>query len=113
MTPEVRAACDFYAQLGQELTESGELVDTAGVPDPSHTVRLARTGGEVVATDGPFAEAKESLASFAIVDCESHDRAVEIARRCAAALGDTFEMRPLYGAGDGFDSAAGEVPASA
>jgi hypothetical protein len=92
---EVQAACDFYEGLLKELTETGEFVTTEGLADPSHTRSVRKRGGEVVATDGPLAEAKEVLVSFAILDCESYDRAVEIAARIVDAVGDDVEIRPI------------------
>jgi hypothetical protein len=99
MPPEVQAACDFYGQLGKELTESGEFVGTEGLADPSHTKTIRkRAAGPPEITDGPYAEVKEVLASYAIVDCESYDRAVEIGARVADAVGDTIEIRPIMNA---------------
>lgn len=95
---EVQDACDFYEQLGKELTESGELVTTEGLADPSHTRTVRKTSDGVVATDGPFAEAKEVLVSYAIVDVDSHDRAMELAARVVDAIGDTVEVRPIMDA---------------
>lgn len=104
-SPEFQAMCTFYEDLGRELTESGELVLTEGLAHPSltRTVR-PREGGPVV-VDGPYAEAKEVLVSFAIVDCASHDRATEIAARIAAAVGDTIEVRPIMEAAPTADPA--------
>jgi hypothetical protein len=100
LPPDVQAACDFYEQLGKELTESGEFVSTEGLADPSHTKTIRkRTDGAPEVTDGPYAEVKEVLASYAILDCESYDRAVEIGARIADAVGDTIEIRPIM---DGF-----------
>lgn len=48
-----------------------------------------------MASEGPFAESKEVLASFAIVDCDSHDRATEIAASIVESVGDTVEVRPI------------------
>jgi hypothetical protein len=95
MPPEVQASCDFYEELGKELTASGEFVTTEGLADPSHTKTLRKTSDGVVATDGPYAEAKEVLVSYGIVDCASHERAMEIAARICDAVGDTVEVRPI------------------
>src|SRR5437870_3515767 len=92
---EIQAACDFYEGLHKELVESGEWVSAEGLADPSHTKTVRRTDTGAVATDGPFAEAKEVLVSFSILDCESYDRAVEIAARVVEAVGDTVEIRPI------------------
>lgn len=98
LPPDVQAACDFYEQLGKELTESGEFVSTEGLADPSHTKTIRRRPGGPEVTDGPYAEVKEVLASYAIIDCESYDRAVEIGARIADAVGDTIEIRPIMDA---------------
>lgn len=50
-----------------------------------------------MATDGPFAELKEVLASFAVIDVASHERAVEIVARIVDALGEPMEIRPIMG----------------
>jgi hypothetical protein len=94
-SPEFLAMCEFYEELGKELTATGEFVTTEGLADPAFTRTVRKVDGEAVAVDGPYAEAKEVLASFAIVDCASHDRAMEIAARITAAVGDTVEVRPI------------------
>lgn len=105
-SPEFLAMCQFYEDLGRELTETGEFVSTEGLADPSLTTTVRPDGTGAIAVDGPYAESKEVLASFAIVDTASHDRAVEIAARIARAVGDTIEVRPVP---DGPDSADGRT----
>lgn len=98
LTPEIQATCEFYENLTKELIETGEFVTTEGLGHPTHSRTLIRKAdGSVVTTDGPFAEAKEALASFGIIDVASHDRALEIAARIVAATGDTCELRPIMG----------------
>jgi hypothetical protein len=92
---EIQDACDFYEGLTKELTETGEFVTTEGLADPSHTRTLRKQADGVVTTDGPYAEAKEVLVSYAVLDCESHDRVLEIAARIVDAVGDTVEVRPI------------------
>jgi hypothetical protein len=95
-TPEdIQAACDFYENLQKELTESGEFVASEGLADPSHTKTVRKQDGAPVATDGPYAEAKEVLVSYAIVDCASYDRALAIAARVVDFTSDTVEVRPI------------------
>ena len=55
-SPEFLAMCEFYEHLGKELTESGELVMTEGLGDPSLTRTVRRRDGGPVAVDGPYAE---------------------------------------------------------
>jgi len=86
----------FYA----DLAASGEMVTGFGLADPSHTVTVELRDGRPVASDGPYAEAKEVLAGFGIIDVASHDRAVELAGRFAALVQTRVELRPVMdGAG--------------
>src|ERR1700745_2636129 len=81
--------------LNQELFESGELVGAYGVDDQVNAKLVRVTGGAPAVTDGPFAEAKEYLGSFTIVDCDSLERAMEIAARNPAARYWGVEIRQL------------------
>ncbi|HEY8545961.1 MAG TPA: YciI family protein [Acidimicrobiales bacterium] len=78
------------------LFESGELVGAYGVADQdmAKMVRVNGDGAPAV-TDGPYAEAKEYLASFTIVDCDSLERALEIAAANPASRYTGVEVRPL------------------
>jgi hypothetical protein len=71
----------FMGTLNAELEGSGELVDARGLAFPSTAKTVTRTDDGIVVTDGPFAEAKESLAGFWILDVKDEDRLVEIATR--------------------------------
>jgi len=75
----------FMESFNKDLVESGELVETRGLTAPVHTRRVQGRlqGGVPVVTDGPYAEAQEVLAGYWIVECESFDRATEIAARLA------------------------------
>jgi hypothetical protein len=102
---EALAAFGIYAEFQRELTASGELVATEGLGHPSLSQTLRKQAGAVTVTDGPFAELKEVLASYAVLDCASHDRALEIARRIVDAIGDAVEVRPIMGEDFGDDGA--------
>jgi hypothetical protein len=82
-----------------ELTESGELVTGEGLADPSQAKAIRVVDGVPAVTDGPFAEAKEHLGGFMIVDCESLDRVLDIARRFPHIGTGGMEVRPLMGGG--------------
>ncbi|WP_405152015.1 YciI family protein [Sphaerisporangium sp. NBC_01403] len=71
----------FMESFNKDLEESGELVETRALAAPVHTRRLGSRGGVPVVTDGPYAETQEVLAGYWIVECESFDRATEIAAR--------------------------------
>ena len=81
--------------LNRELFESGELVGAYGVADQVNAKMVRATAGTPVVTDGPYAEAKEYLGSFTIVDCDSLDRALEIAALNPAARYVGVEVKPL------------------
>jgi len=72
----------FMDSFNKNLEESGELVETRGLTAPVHTRRVVGLqDGVPVVTDGPYAEAQEVLAGYWIVECESFDRATDIAAR--------------------------------
>jgi hypothetical protein len=95
-----------YQRFQDELTASGEFVTAEGLGHPSMSRTLRKQADGVVVTDGPFAELKEVLASYAVIDCSGYDRAVQIARQLVAAIGDTVEIRPIMGE-DFVESGAG------
>jgi hypothetical protein len=85
----------YYAALTEELAASGELIVTEALADASLTRRVSVRDGRRVASDGPFAEAKELLAGFFLLECDSMDRAVEIAARVPEAELGLVEVRPV------------------
>jgi hypothetical protein len=77
----------FMESFTRELAESGELVETRGLTAPVHARRLRLQGGVPVVTDGPYAETEEVLAGYWVVECDSFDRATEIAGRLSQCPG--------------------------
>ncbi len=101
LTPEQRAeGLRGYAGLDEDLAASGEMIVSQALADPSHGMRVSVSGGYVVTSDGPFAEAKEHLAGFYLVDCETIDRAVEHAARIPEAAHGLVEVRPTLSLSD-------------
>jgi hypothetical protein len=84
----------YYEALTEDLRESGELIVTEALADPSLTKRVSVSEGKTITSDGPFAEAKELLAGFFLVECETQERAVEIAARVPEAELGLVEVRP-------------------
>lgn len=82
-----------------ELRESGELVGGEALADPSNTRTVRVEGGVPVVTDGPLAEAKEHFGGYLMVDCESVERATEIAARWPSAPFCPLEVRPIMDTG--------------
>jgi hypothetical protein len=89
----------YYAALTEELAASGELIASEALADPSLTTRVSVRDGQAITSDGPFAEAKELLAGFFLLECESVDRAVEVAARLPEAEFGLVEVRPLLNLG--------------
>ena len=85
----------YYAALADELAASGELIATEALADASSTRRVTVRDGQTLTSDGPFAEAKEQLAGFLLLDCQSAERAVEIAARVPEAELGLVEVRPV------------------
>ena len=83
-----------YEQLNAELEQSGELIVTEALAAPPGAKRVSVSEGRLVTSDGPFPEAKELLGGFYLVDCESEERAVEIAGRVPEAQLGLVEVRP-------------------
>jgi hypothetical protein len=79
----------------KEFGETGEFVGGSALADPSNSKTVRVRDGVPAITDGPFAEAKEQLAGYYILDCESIDRATEIATRDPAARFWAVEVRPI------------------
>jgi hypothetical protein len=77
----------FMHTFNDDLTQSGELVNAQGLADASQAKTVSFKNGIPVATDGPYAESKESLAGFWVVDVDGEARAVELAARVVAFIG--------------------------
>lgn len=98
MSPEdVAAMHEYMASIHEELVESGELVDARGLTAPVHARRVHLKDGAPVVTDGPYPETQEVLAGYTIVECDSFDRATEIAARFVNpdAEGEYVDVRPV------------------
>jgi hypothetical protein len=85
---DIKAHIGFMLRFNKELREAGEFVGAEGLagPEQARVVRAKKNGAPDV-TDGPFAEAKEFLAGYWIVDVESPEQAYAIAARASAAPG--------------------------
>jgi hypothetical protein len=98
LTDEEKTAL-FGAHGGfvEALKESGELVTTLALADPSQSAVVSVRNGQPVVTDGPFVESKEYLGGFYLIDCESKERAVELAAQIpdAAVEGLGVEVRQV------------------
>jgi hypothetical protein len=89
----------YYAALDQDLAASKELIVSEALADPSQAKRVSVRDGRTIASDGPFAEVKEQLAGFYLLECDSMERAVEVAGRFPEASFGLVEVRPVLDLG--------------
>ena len=82
----------FVQKLDQELRENGEVIGGGRLVDPRQARTVRFEGGVPVPTDGPFAEIKESVVGYWLVEADEQ-RAIEIASRMAAAVEHPIEVR--------------------
>ena len=96
LAPDVWSACpdSTCAAYGKLLTDNGKLID--GQPlHPTHTATTVRVrNGQVSVTDGPFAETKEALAGFYLIDARDLNEAIQIASKIPPAKFGSIEVRP-------------------
>jgi len=93
---EERDALDRQAEaLGEELRASGELVVGIALADPSVARTVRVRDGMPAVTDGPFVEAKEQVAGTFVIECDSPERAAEIAARFPDATFSAVEVRRI------------------
>jgi len=81
-----------------ELTDSGEWIGGEGLSSPVNTKTIKVRNGVPAVTDGPYLEAKEHLVGYCLFDCESLERATDIATRWPDARFWAVELRPLMDA---------------
>jgi len=85
---------EFMHTLNKDLIDAGELVEARGLAFPSEAKTVRLSGGVPVVTDGPYAEAKESLAGYWILDVETEERVIEVAGR-VVAYAEIVEIRQV------------------
>jgi hypothetical protein len=84
-----------HAELSAELADSGQLVSAAGLADPITTTTVTVREGVRATTDGPYAETKEHLAGFYLVECDHLEEAIGYAARMPDAEYVAVEVRPV------------------
>lgn len=84
-----------HLALTEELGATGELVVSEGLGDRTLATTVAVREGRTLTTDGPYAEAKEHLAGFYLVEVADHARAVELAAKVPDARYGQVELRPV------------------
>lgn len=85
-----------HKAFGEALHRSGELVTSAGLQPGDTAKSVTVRDGEIIATDGPYAEAKEYIAGFYVLQCPDIEHAIRIAARLPEAGYTHVEVRPLF-----------------
>ena len=111
-TPEQLAArMEPWNQYTQALIEAGVFVAGEGLtPSSSATTVRHQAGGDRIVTDGPFAETKEQIGGFYLLNCRDLDEVLDWAKKCPVGEGSAIEVRPIM---DYADSGYDELVASA
>ena len=81
--------------FGNALKSEGVLLGVESLTSHSQAARVKVRGGRAKVLDGPFAEAKEMIGGFFLLNCDSRDQAVAIEARCPASEWATVEVRAL------------------
>ena len=85
-----------YAEFVKDLAERGVLQGGERLRPTADATTVRVRDGEVLSTDGPFAETKEQLAGYFMVDCKDLDEAIEVAARIPGAKFGSVEVRPIW-----------------
>jgi hypothetical protein len=92
---ELDSMMDEYWAFTRSINESGEFVNGEAL-QPAETATTVRVrNDETLTTDGPFAETKEILGGYYLVDCKDLDRAIELAARIPDVRNGSIEIRPV------------------
>lgn len=94
------SAVEAMMRYNDELQKAGIVKGLNGLHPPSMGARVSFASGEPVVTDGPFAEAKEVLGGYWIIEVGSLKEAVEWAKKCPASATETIEIRQIMGEED-------------
>jgi len=95
-TPEeTEAGMDLWWKYEAWLAETGIKVTGEALHDTSQATTVRMKDGAAITTDGPFAETKEQLGGFYVIDVANLDEALEAARKCPAAFWGSIEVRPI------------------
>ena len=82
-------------KYNEALKQAGVLIALDGLHPPSMGARVSFTGGKPVVTDGPFAESKEVLGGYWMIEVKSREEAIAWAKRCPASPNEVIEIRQV------------------
>ena len=84
-----------YGEYSKWLADKGWMRAGDPLRDTAHATTVRVRGGETVTTDGPFAETKEQLGGYYLIECETLEQAIEAAKMCPGAKYGAIEVRPV------------------
>ena len=87
---------DDYGEFMAEMGPRGVLLGGERLRPTTDATSVRVRDGEVLATDGPFAETKEQIGGYFLVECADLDEAIEVASKIPGAKGGTIEVRPVW-----------------
>ncbi|MBT2305065.1 YciI family protein [Variovorax paradoxus] len=90
--PDAKAV-EAMMKYNKTLKDAGVLITLDGLRPPSEGARVTFPGGKPKVTDGPFAEAKEVLGGYWMIDVKSQEEAIAWASRCPASENEVIEIR--------------------
>jgi hypothetical protein len=93
--PDAKLVAEM-SRYNDSLIKAGVMLTGDGLHPPTTGVRVEFTGGKPKVTDGPFAEAKEMIGGYWMIQVKSKEEAVEWAKRCPAPAGDMIELRQVF-----------------
>ena len=93
---QMAAVMEPWDRFGKELSEAGAFISGEGLhPSATATTVWHRAGGERIVTDGPFAETKEQIGGFYLLECKDLDEALAWAKKVPIGEGSAVEVRPV------------------
>jgi hypothetical protein len=93
---EVEAQTAQYAAFGEEMGQRGVLLGGERLRPTTDATTVRVRDGETVTFDGPFAETKEQMGGYYMVDCKDLDEAIEVAAKIPTATKGSIEVRPIW-----------------
>lgn len=96
-SPDAQRRVAQVGAFNEELQQAGAWVFAAGLHPATSATVVRRSGGEVSMTDGPYAETKEQMGGFWVIEVADLDAALEWAGKAAAASEGPVEVRPTQG----------------
>ena len=109
----IAAEMEAYNAFTREVRDRGAMLGGEALHPTTSATTVRVRDGQTVATDGPFAETKEALGGYYLVEARDLDEAIELAAKIPGARHGSVEVRPIFEFGEGQPSADGSGAAEA